>query len=110
MHVIVAAGQQRITQWSEHSRLVTTKMVREDQVQRRASLGLVVIVPMRVIPAAATTYLFRRQAEQKEILLTAFLRHLDGRAVAGADRQRSVHHKFHVDRATCFVASGGDLV
>src|SRR5262247_1043333 len=85
-------------------------MVREDQVQRRASLRLVVIVPLGVIPAAATSHLFRRQAEQEEILLDAFLRHLDGRAVAGADRQCPVHHKFHVARAAGFISSGGDLI
>src|SRR5262245_55070454 len=85
-------------------------MVREDQVQRRASLRLVVIVPLRVIPAAATSHLFRRQAEQKETSLAAFLRHLDGRAVAGTNGQPAVHHELHVTRATGFIPSGGDLV
>ena len=65
---------------------------------------------MRVVPAAAVGHLFRGQAEQEEVLLARFLRHLDRGAVARADGQRAVHHELHVAGAAGFVAGGRDLV
>jgi hypothetical protein len=65
---------------------------------------------VRVVPAAAVLHLFGRQAEEEEILLTLLPSHLDGGAVACADRQRTVHHELHVARAAGFVARRRDLL
>ena len=89
---------------------VAAEIVGEDQVQGLAGLGLVFVMPVRVIPAAAADHLLRRQAEEEEVLLARFRRHLDRRAVARADRQRAVHHEFHVARAAGFVARRRNLV
>ena len=110
VHVVVAVRQQRVAQRSEDARLVAAEVVGEDQVQRRAGLRLVVVVPVRVVPAAAVGHLLRGQAEQEEVLLARFFGHLDGRAVARAERQRAVHHELHVARAAGLVAGGRDLV
>jgi len=41
---------------------------------------------MRVVPPPAAGDLFRRQAEEEEILFARLLRHLDSRAIPRADR------------------------
>ena len=110
VHVVVAVGQQRVAQRSKDAGLVAAEIIGEDQVQRGPGFGLVVIMPVRIIPAAAALHLIGGQAEQKEVFLAGFLRHLDRRAIARADRQRPVHHEFHVARAAGFVAGGRDLV
>jgi hypothetical protein len=38
-------------------------MVEKDKIQRRARLRLMLIVPMRIVPAAAIGHLLRSQAE-----------------------------------------------
>ena len=93
MHVVVAVGQQGVAQWLEHAGLVAAEVVREDQIQRRMGFGLVVIVPLGVVPAAAAGHLLRRQSEQEEVRLAGGLGHLDRGAVARADRERPVHHE-----------------
>ena len=50
VHVVIAVRQQRIAQRFEDSRLVAAEVVGENQVQRRASLRLVFVVPVRVVP------------------------------------------------------------
>ena len=85
VHVEIAVGQERFAQGSEDSRLVPAEVIGEDQIQRRSRFRLVLIVPPGVIPAAAGGHLFRCEAEQEEILLARFFRHLDGGAVARAD-------------------------
>ena len=102
--------QERCRERREDARLVAAEVVREDQVQRGAGFRLVFIVPVRVVPAAAVGHLFGGQTEEEEVLLARFFGHLDGRAVAGADGQRAVHHELHVARAAGFVAGGRDLV
>src|SRR5437879_8711305 len=99
MHVVVTVGQQSVTKRSEDARLTAAEVDGKDKLQGGASLRLVVIMPVRAIPAAAGGHLFRSQTEEKEIFFAGFFGHLDGRAVARADRQRSVHHEFHVARA-----------
>ena len=106
MHVVVAVRQKGVPQRLEDARLITAEMVGKNQVQRGARFRLVVIVPLRVVPASAIRHLLGRQTEQKEIFLARFLRHLDGRSVARADGQRPVHHELHVARAAGFVAGG----
>ena len=110
MHVVVAVGQKRVPQRSKDARLIAAEMVGEDQVQCGAGLRVVVIMPLRLVPAAAVRHLFRRQAEEKEIFFARFFCHLDGRAIARADGQRPVHHELHVARAAGFVAGGGNLI
>ena len=110
VHVVVAVRQQRVAQRREDARLIAAEVVGEDQVQRRARLRLVLVVPVRVVPAAAVGHLLRRQAEQEEVLLARLLGHLDGGAVARADGQRAVHHELHVAGAAGLVAGRRDLV
>ena len=85
-------------------------MIGKDQIQRRARLRFVVVMPVRVVPAAAAGHLIRGEAKEEEVLFPGFLRHLDSRAIARADGQRAVHHEFHVAGAAGFVAGGRDLV
>ena len=85
-------------------------MAGEDQVERRARFRFVVVMPMRVVPAAAVGHLLGGQAEQEEILFARFLGHFDRGAVARADGQGAVHHELHVAGAAGLVAGGGDLV
>jgi len=85
-------------------------MVGRDHVQCGPSFGVVVVMPVRAVPAAAIGNLLCAEPEQKEILLTGFLRHFDGCPVAGADSQRAVHHELHIARAARLVAGGRDLI
>ena len=110
VHVVVPMRQQRVVQRREDAWLIAAEIIGEDQVQRGAGFRLVFVVPVRVVPAAAAGHLLRRQAEQEEILLARLLRHLDGGAVARADRQGAVHHELHVARAAGLVTGGRDLV
>src|SRR5262249_5190292 len=80
VHVVVAAREQRVAQRCEDARLVAAEVVGEDQIQRRPDLGLVVVVPLRVVPAAASGHLVRGQTEEEEVLLSGLLGHLDRRA------------------------------
>src|SRR5581483_10610019 len=88
----------------EDAGFVAAEIIIENQIEGLARLRLVFVVPMGVVPAAVVEDFFRRQAEEKEILLAGLLGHLDGGAVAGADRQRAVHHELHVAGAAGLVA------
>ncbi len=110
MHVVIASGQQCIAQRSKDPRLVVAEIIGRNQVQCCAGLRLVVVMPMRVVPAATVFDLIRGQAEQEEIVLAGLLGHLDRRAVAGAERQCPVHHEFHVAGAAGFITGSRDLV
>jgi hypothetical protein len=54
VHVMISVRQERIPRRSKDAGLVAAEMVGEDQVQRGAGLGLVVVTPVRIVPAAAT--------------------------------------------------------
>ena len=110
MHVVVPVGQKRLPQRSKDARFIAVEIVGEDQVQCGACLRVIVIMPLRLVPAAAGCHLFRRQAEEKEIFFARFLRHLDGRTIASADGQRAIHHELHVAGAAGFVAGGRNLI
>ena len=71
---------------------------------------LVLVVPVRVVPAPAVGDLIGGQAEQEKIRLTGLRGHLDRRPVAGADRQGAVHHELHVAGAAGLEAGRGDLL
>ena len=60
VHIVVAVGQQRVAQRRKHAGLIAAEVVGEDQIQRGAGLRLIVVVPVRVVPAAAARHLFRR--------------------------------------------------
>src|SRR5215469_129058 len=63
VHVVVSVGQQRITYRSEDAGLVAAEIIGEDQIQRGPSLGLVVVMPLRIVPTTAPFHLLRRQPE-----------------------------------------------
>jgi len=69
-------------------------------------LWLVVIVPMRVVPATTAGHLRCSEPEKKKVLLAHLLRHFDGRAIGSTEGQRAVHHESHVASAAGFVAGG----
>ena len=73
VHEMVAAGQQDAAQRLEHPRLVLAEMVGEDEVERPARFGLVVVVPVRVVPAPAALDLVGGEPEQEEIFLARLL-------------------------------------
>ena len=53
VHVVIPVCQQCVTEWSEDTGFIAAEMIGEDQVQRGASLRLIFIVPMGVVPGAA---------------------------------------------------------
>src|SRR5213083_1907807 len=69
MHVVVSIRQERVAQRTEDTRLIAAEVIGENQVQGRSRLRLVLIVPVRVVPAATAGHLFRGQAEQEEVIL-----------------------------------------
>src|SRR6266446_5004522 len=109
MHVVIAMRKQRIMNGTKNSGLIAAKVIGRDYVQCGPSFGIVGVMPMRAVPAAAIGDLLCAEAEQKEILLAGFFRHFYGCAVAGADRQCAVHHEFHVAGAAGLVAGGREI-
>jgi len=110
VHVVVAVRQQHVAQGVEDAGLIAAEIVRENQVQGLASLGLVFVVPVRVVPSATADYLVRGQTEKKEVFFPGLCCHFNGRAVARANRQCAVHHELHVACATGFIACRRNLV
>src|SRR5258707_4199235 len=101
-------SQERVTQRLENAGFLAAKMIGKDQIQGRSDLTLVFVVPMRVVPRSAGCDLFGSEAEQEEVLLASFFRHLDRRAIACPDGQRSVHHELHVAGTAGLIAGRGD--
>src|ERR1051326_5773723 len=99
-------GEDGIDEFSENSGLVAAEMATADQVDRGLGFGLVVVVPMRAVPAAALGDLGGRQAEEEEVLFSRLLGHLDGGAVTGADGERAIHHELHIAGPAGFEAGG----
>ena len=52
-----------------------------NEIHGCASLRLIVVVPLRAVPAAAPRHLFGRQPEQEEVPLAGGLGHLDRGAI-----------------------------
>jgi len=67
VHVVIAERQERLAQRIEHAWFVTAKVVRENEVQRRSSFGLIFIVPVGAVPGATVLNLFHGEAEQKQV-------------------------------------------
>ena len=59
MHVVVPVREQRFPQRGEDPSLIAAHLVGEDKVEGRPGLRLVVIVPVRVVPAATFGHLLR---------------------------------------------------
>ena len=85
-------------------------MIAEDQIERRARLRIVLVVPPRIVPGAALDDLLGRQAEQEEVVLARLPRHLDGGAVSRPNGQRAVHHELHIAGAAGFEPRRRDLL
>ena len=68
------------------------------------------VMPVRVVPPAAIDHLICCKPKQEKVLLARCFRHFDGRAVTGSNRERAVHHEFHIAGAAGFVAGRGDLI
>ena len=50
--------------------LVAVEVLRKDQIQRRARHGLVLVVPVRAVPAAAVDDLLGGKTEKKQVLFS----------------------------------------
>src|SRR5690242_20905476 len=110
MHVVVATRQQGPTERLENTRLITTEVVGKNQVQRGMRFRLVVIMPMRVVPATASRHLLICKAEEKKVLCAGFFCHFNRRALRGANGEPAVHQQFQVARPDCLMSAGGDMV
>ena len=80
-----------------------------DQIQSRSDFRVVLVVPIRAVPAACVAHLVSRQAEQEHVLLAGLFSHFDGGSVTRADGQSAIHHELHVAGAAGFVTGGRDL-
>src|SRR5215831_7354672 len=107
---MIAVREERLPDRRKYPRLGMAKGIVADHIQDIAKLWLMLVVPMRVIPATAGQYFLRRQAEEEEVFLTCLPGHLDGGAITGDDGQGPVHHKLHVARATGLIARRRDLL
>src|SRR5499425_651034 len=94
VHVVVAAGEQRVPHRLEDLRLVAAEVVGEEKVQCGARLVVVVVVPVGIVPGAVRRHLLRGEPEQEEVFLAGRLGHLDGSAVPRADGERPVIMNF----------------
>src|SRR5262245_66624858 len=107
---MVAVCQEHVMEGGEDARLVRAEMTCGDEVERGSRFRLVFVMPMRIVPTAAICHLFCCQAKQEEVLLARLFSHLNGRTIAGTDRERSIHHELHVASAAGLVPGRGDLV
>src|SRR5215469_2389799 len=109
MHVMVA-GQKCLPEGSKYTRLIAAEIVGKNQIQGRTSFGFLIIVPTWAVPATTVNDLVCSQPKQKEVSFASLFCHFDGRPVARADGQSSVHHELHVACAAGLVAGRGDLI
>src|SRR5580698_3710813 len=63
VHIEIPAGQKRVAQGRKDAWLVPAEVIGGDEVQCSLSLRIVLIVPSRVVPTAASSHLLRREAE-----------------------------------------------
>src|SRR6516225_11465713 len=68
MHEMIASAQQHIVQWSKNPGFVAAEIVGRDQVQCSAGFRVVVVMPLRVVPATAAFDFLRGQPKQEEIV------------------------------------------
>ena len=70
VHVSIPALEQRLPDGRIDSGLVRVEAAAEDQIEGLAGLGLVLVVPARVVPGAAVLDLGGRQPEEEEVVLS----------------------------------------
>src|SRR5262245_20646329 len=107
---MIAMREERIPDRRKHPMLGMAKGVVADHIQDITDLWLMLVVPMRVIPATAGQHFLCRQAEEEEVFLTCLPGHLDGGAITGSNGQGSIHHKLHVARTAGLIARRRDLL
>src|SRR5262249_49968459 len=108
VHVVVALGEQHFPNRLEDARLVPAKVVGEDEIERGPRFRVVLVVPVRAVPASAPFDLLGGESKEEEILLSGLFSHFDRRAVSSSECERSVHHEFHVARPARLVSRGRD--
>ena len=86
MGVVIATGQQRVENGRERARLILAEMLASYENQRRARLGVAVVVPLRAARAA-----FRRS--QTALLLSSTCHRPHDQ-----ERLRAVDHRFRQQR------------
>src|SRR4051812_205468 len=109
-HVVIAMGQQRLSQGAEDARFQHTEEITFNEVDRPPDLSIVVIDLLWIVTRAASFHLFRSQSEDENIVFTDLLHNFYVRAVKGPDGQSAVELKFHVARAGGFRARQGNLL
>src|SRR6185437_17098374 len=82
MQVVVAEAQQRVQDRIKDAGLIATETVARDEIERGAGLGVMVVMPLRIVKAASLRHLVGGQSKQKEIRFTGGFGHFDGGAVA----------------------------
>src|SRR5205823_14271312 len=60
MAIMVTPGKEHLAKRLKHTWLVLAEVVRENQAQGSANFGLIVVVPLRIVPASAVDHLFCR--------------------------------------------------
>ena len=110
MHIVIAARSCSVSQ-IEAKIPGSCWLNALEAIMSRARLRfrLMLVMPVRVIPASAAGDLIGGQPEKEEVLFAGCRGHLDRGAVARADRERAIHHELHVARPTGLEAGGGDL-
>ena len=58
MHVLIAVSQQRLTYRFERPGLIAAEVIGENQIESCFRFGLVLVVPLRVVPGLASLHLF----------------------------------------------------
>src|ERR1700722_5372614 len=86
IHIVIALGQEHIAQGSEYSWLIAAEVVGENQVKSGPGLRLVFVMPLWIVPGATVLHLLHGEPEQEHVLFSGFLRHFNGRTVAGSGR------------------------
>ncbi len=71
--IMIAVVQQCVTDGFENTSFTATEMIGEDQIERFPGLGIVRIVPVRVVPTRTRLHFLRGQPEQEEILFPGLL-------------------------------------
>src|SRR5262249_45542780 len=98
-----------IENWIEDAGYIKVEVARRDKIDCCARFSIVVIVPVRVVPASCFVNLGGGQAEEKHVVLARFPCHFDGGSITRSNGDSSVHHKLHVARPACFIPCSRNL-
>ena len=89
VHIVVAVRYQHTPQRLKNSGLVVDEMVRHDEIERFASLRIVLAVPARIVSAAAAGHLLGRQSQKKKFSSSAS----SATSIAAPSRFRASAHR-----------------